>query len=239
MNERKAVPSAMAAELKRQKRAQLRLLFFWCFVAFLVLGVGGTAAYLLQQEAGNYSHVNIETQISPANESLLAAVPVTSTLSAVVLQETATPLPTRTPLPRVIDYTVQDGESMASIATKFGSDLYSLTALNPTITPEFLKAGDEIAVWVLGGDPATPTPALSGEYTFVDYQVLPGDTLAGIAIAFGTTVDAIVIANNLASADQISDGQALRVPVLVATATPGQVEPGLELTPTVSATPAP
>ena len=50
--------------------------------------------------------------------------------------------------------------------------------------------------------------------------VLPGDTLSGIAQRAGTTVDDLVAANCLASADAIVAGQSLRVPVAPSNPTP-------------------
>lgn len=72
---------------------------------------------------------------------------------------------------------------------------------------------------------ATPTPAVSptepaptavpetpaeGSTT---YTVQPGDTLFSLAVRYGTTVDAIVQANGLASASQIYAGQQLTIPL--------------------------
>jgi LysM repeat protein len=58
---------------------------------------------------------------------------------------------------------------------------------------------------VVASAPAAPT--------FETYTVQPGDTLGKIAAQYGTTVDAIVQANNLANANLISVGQQLIIPV--------------------------
>ena len=77
--------------------------------------------------------------------------------------------------------------------------------------------------------PRTPTPAYPGTYAgtptpnptpvgygggpAVDtYTVQPGETLGLIASIYGCTVEEIVAANNLASADSITAGQTLRIP---------------------------
>ncbi len=46
----------------------------------------------------------------------------------------------------------------------------------------------------------------------VEHTVRPGDSLARIASQYGTTVEAIVTANNLANPDRISVGQKLFIP---------------------------
>jgi len=54
--------------------------------------------------------------------------------------------------------------------------------------------------------PATTTPAQT------TYTVVAGDTLNAIAAQFGTTVEAIVEANDLADPDVIDIGQVLVIP---------------------------
>ncbi len=103
-----------------------------------------------------------------------------------------------------------------------------------------LVAGSAVGIWLLvvppdltgsGGDTgpagaigATPVsatpPAASTATTGASptgtpgerrYTVKPGDTLAGIAAEFGTTVDAIASANNV-SPNLIQPGQELKIP---------------------------
>ncbi len=58
--------------------------------------------------------------------------------------------------------------------------------------------------------PATATPASS---TDVYHTVQPGENLFRIALRYGTTVDAIVAANNLPSSGAVQAGQVLLIPV--------------------------
>lgn len=59
------------------------------------------------------------------------------------------------------------------------------------------------------GSPSTPDPGPSGQKT---YTVQSGDTLSGIALRFGTTVDVLVKLNNIANPDLIYVGQVLILP---------------------------
>ncbi|MFW6115592.1 MAG: LysM peptidoglycan-binding domain-containing protein [Chloroflexota bacterium] len=62
-----------------------------------------------------------------------------------------------------------------------------------------------------------PTPDGHGEGRSVEaYTVRPGDTLSLIASVVGCTVEEIIAANNLSSADSISVGQTLRIPTRAA-----------------------
>lgn len=56
-------------------------------------------------------------------------------------------------------------------------------------------------------EPTSPPSPIAGTHV-----VQAGETLSGIAAMYGTTVDAIVQANNLTDADALSEGQALIIP---------------------------
>ena len=66
--------------------------------------------------------------------------------------------------------------------------------------------------------PATPTPAPTATPAGVAYTVKSGDTLSKIAAANGSTVDAIVKANNLSDPDKLQVGQQLTIPGAAASA---------------------
>ncbi|GAB4461864.1 MAG: hypothetical protein Kow0070_20070 [Anaerolineales bacterium] len=69
-----------------------------------------------------------------------------------------TPLPTPTPFP----YTVQQGETISSIALKFGVSIDELLAANPDVNPNVMSIGTVLQIpsrpQNLSGE-ATPTPA--------------------------------------------------------------------------------
>jgi len=72
-----------------------------------------------------------------------------------------------------------------------------------------------------------PTPVGHGEERPVEtYTVRPGETLSLIAATFRCTVDEIVAANDLASADSIAAGQTLQIPTTAA-----RTGPSLKLVP--------
>ena len=101
-------------------------------------------------------------------------------------------------------HTVAAGDSFESIANKYGVTVRELVGANP----QLLKIGDKLTVPVpvaipQEGDPGS-SPAQKRTYT-----VQRGDTLYSIAIKFGTTVPALVTANNLANPNLIQIGQVL------------------------------
>ncbi len=111
--------------------------------------------------------------------------------------------------PAATTYTVQAGDTLASIAQKLNVDLAQLTNLNNAalIQPgEVLKVPGQSASSSGPGGGGTP-PAPTRTYT-----VKAGDTLYAIAVKYGTTVQAIAAANNISNPNLISVGQVLKIP---------------------------
>lgn len=95
-------------------------------------------------------------------------------------------------------YTVQRGDTLRKIASRFDTTVEELLDLNPSITNRnLIYVGQKLAV---------PT----GENT---YTIQRGDTLRKIAAAFDTTVDKLLDLNpQIKDANRIYTGQVIRVP---------------------------
>jgi len=178
------------------------------------------------------------------NSPLKAATPTptvttapTSTATATPLPATNTPtitpttLPTDTPTPTVtetpsgpFEYTIQEGDTLGDIATRFGTDIPTLLALNPSIDPVTLIIFVGQKILVPPPDMEMPTAtAVSTTVppgTLISYTVLPGDSLGAIAVRFNSTVEEIVEENDLDNANDINAGDILKIPVNIATPVP-------------------
>lgn len=76
------------------------------------------------------------------------------------------------------------------------------------------------------GAPGSPTPHPTRsmpEMVSTTHTVRPGDTLTGIATAFGTSVDALMAANGLTDPNQLVIGQTLAIPVVTAVTGPDSI----------------
>ncbi len=107
-------------------------------------------------------------------------------------------VPTPDQTPRV--HVVAAGDSLESIANKYGVTLSELAAANP----QLLRIGDKLTVPVPVDVPAKPVKQT--------YTVQSGDTLYAIAIKFGTTVPALAAENNIQNPNVIQAGQVLTIP---------------------------
>lgn len=161
----------------------------------------------------------------------------TMTYTATALPPTETPtitptsLPTDTATPTVtptpsgpFEYTVQQGDFLGDIAVRFGTDIPTMLALNPSIDPVTLViyVGQKILVPPPNMQLPTPTevsPSLPYG-TLISYTVMSGDTVGDLAERFRSTVDAIVKENKLENANDIYAGLILKIPVNIATPVP-------------------
>ncbi len=114
------------------------------------------------------------------------------------------------PTPGGNTYTVKNGDSLWSIAQKYNTTVNTLKSLNG-LTSNDLQIGQTLK---LPGD-IGETPVESNTYT-----VKAGDSLWSIANRYGITVNELKALNNLTS-DNLTIGQALRVPSSETGTTPG------------------
>jgi|GEM_PF-1053721 len=236
-NGKRSINEVISAYRKRQARGERLMPVVWIVVMLLVVG-GGYLIYRLTMPPDE-TPLALQSTGKPTPAETIAQNTPTATTPAPTASETPdqTEMPLASAEPAaagVISYTVQQGDTLAGIASQFGVGLPTLSALNPLVTPEFLIVGDQLSVPAPAGASASSTPE-PGEQTIVEYQVKSGDTLAGITASFGSTIEAIVRENNLESPDQIFVGQTLRIPV-AAGASPAATPIPSSATPTVTAT---
>ena len=214
----------------RKKRQQSTIIFVYGAAGLLVLA--GLALLIIWL-----------TGPSKPLSAIFATDTPTPTLT---FTPTKTPIPTDTPTitptgtqtstatpsgPHL--YTIQQGDNLQAICDKFslGADCIPLILiLNPfdaasgsgidPVTP-VIYPGQQI--YVPGPNDkaptATPIPPNLPKGTKLNYTVSAGDSLAGIAAKFNSTVEDIVAENKLTDANSIFVGQILVIPVNLVTAT--------------------
>lgn len=118
----------------------------------------------------------------------------------------ATPKPTTPkPAPVALTYTIKKGDTLYSIAKKYGVTVQDIVTTNTLANANVIKIGQVIKI--PGKTSAAPT-----QPTTLKYTVKAGDTVYSIAKKHGTTVQKIASANKLNAAYLIKVGQVLTIP---------------------------
>jgi murein DD-endopeptidase MepM/ murein hydrolase activator NlpD len=97
----------------------------------------------------------------------------------------------------IVEYMVQSGDTLSSIAQRFDNSLNTLLWANDLTSSSLLKLGQRLVI--------LPTSGLV-------HHVKNGDTLSGIASTYKSTTEKIVVFNNLTTEGDIYIGDILIVP---------------------------
>ncbi|MCS7261062.1 MAG: LysM peptidoglycan-binding domain-containing protein [Anaerolineae bacterium] len=121
---------------------------------------------------------------------------------------TITPPPpvTLTPPPAPTRYVVQRGDTLYSIARRFGVSIWQLVSLNNIPNINLIYVGQVLIIPAPGPTPPGPGP------TPTQYIVQYGDTLFSIARRFGVNVWRLASYNNISNPNYIRAGQVLLIP---------------------------
>lgn len=95
------------------------------------------------------------------------------------------------------NYTVQSGDTLGAIASKFNTSVNTLASINNIANPNLIYPGQVLSV--SGGD------------TSITYTVQGGDNLSAIASKYGTTWQELARINNISNPNVVYSGQQLRI----------------------------
>jgi LysM repeat protein len=100
---------------------------------------------------------------------------------------------------------VQPGENLFRIALRYNTTVEAIAQASGIANPWFIYVGQQLTIPVGGGGGGIAPPSTT-------HVVQPGDTLYLIAARFNTTVQALMVANNLSNPNLIYVGQLLKIP---------------------------
>ena len=209
-------------------------------IALVVLGVILLLVWLTRpnQPLGGLFATDTPTAtmtFTPTNTSIPSETPTITPTGT----ETITTTPSE-PFP----YTIQEGDSLDAIAQRFnlGEDgILLILDENPNIinvNNGVIFVGETISIPPPGRTRATSTPIPNlPRGTKIEYRVLPGDTLAGIAVRFNSLEADIIEENNIENANALQVGDILQIPVNLVTPTATLPSTSTAVTPTVAGQP--
>jgi LysM repeat protein len=138
------------------------------------------------------------------------AVPTEAPTEAPTTQPTVA-LPAPTPSGGVVSgeqtYTVQRGDTLYSIARRYGTNVAALAALNGIVNPHHIRVGQVLRI---SGSPPAPSPGPQG---VIAHVVQPGENLFRIALRYNLNYVYLASYNSIANPNAIYVGQVIRIPV--------------------------
>lgn len=222
---------------RKKRQFQGRALMYGA-IALVVLGLILLIYWLTrpEQPLGQYFATDTPTAtvtFTPTNTS-------TPTLTSTIT-ETPTQTVTATPS-EPFDYIVQENDSLDALAQRFnlGPDGPLLIYYGNQEVMEanngVIFVGQTIRIPPPGSvlPTSSPIPSNLRSGTLVEYRVLPGDTLAGIAFRFNSIAANIIEENEIEDANALQVGQVLQIPVNLVTPTPTLPSTSTPVTPTVA-----
>jgi len=153
-------------------------------------------------------HYGRQQSVTALKVSMVATAGVGSFAALGFSAGTATAAPLATAASTSTHYTVAAGDTLGSVAARFGTTVSALAAANGIADPNLIYVGQEL---VVGAAAAPSTSSGSAPSTGSVYTVQAGDTLGAIAARFGTTVSALAAANGIANSNLIVVGQVLHL----------------------------
>jgi LysM repeat protein len=116
-----------------------------------------------------------------------------------------------TPVAAGDELVVRRGDTLWDLARRHGVTVADLVAWNRIENPALIRVGQRIALHPPAPVAAPSPPAAPASAPLV-HAVRGGDTLWDIAVRYGTTVDALIVANRLSDPSFIRVGQAIAIP---------------------------
>ncbi len=245
MNQKTSPQDVINKYAKRQK-----------FMPYLLGGLAGILALLgiliiiaVATGSGNPLSALFSTRTPTATATFTPTATVPSPTPSMTPTVTNTPTETATATPSgPMYYEVQQYDNCADLAARFEVDLLVLLAINNLGGECNIVPGQKILIPAPGQELPTPTPLPSDlpRGTIIEYTVRSGDSLASIASEFNSTVEDIMLQNDIDDENVIYLGQVLKIRVNLVTPTPtvaptstlaGQLINPPTSTPTITPTP--
>jgi len=122
-------------------------------------------------------------------------------------------------------YVVQEGDTLSQIAVDHNTTVAAIAQLNDIDNPRTIIVSQRLRIPSVSGTPVSssggqqqatptpqPTPTPLPTTAPVRHTVQPGDTLYGIAIAYGVSIVELAQLNGIVNYNQLSVGQVITIP---------------------------
>jgi len=226
MDEKDSAQNVISTYRKRQSLAHRAPLIFGIAAVLLIIGAGILIFWLTNPKPPSITFFPAtSTTTATSTATLKPTLAPTNTPTVTITPEpTQTSTVTETPTAAsAFIYKVQEGDSLSSIAQKFGTKIELILALNPNITDATkIYVGQEIIIPAPNMTLPTATPIPTNWVGIIPYLVQKDDTLSSIAEKFNSTVESIMQLNKdiLKNENDVPYGITIKVKVNIYIRTP-------------------
>ena len=112
---------------------------------------------------------------------------------------------------KVIYYTVQAGDTLSGIASRYGTSVEEIASINGITNPSLIYPGQVLKIYPNETREDRNTDNQNFSSTYI---VRAGDTLSAIAQRFTTTVSELVELNDISNPNLIYPGEILKIPTI-------------------------
>jgi LysM repeat protein len=119
--------------------------------------------------------------------------------------------PTAAPAAAPRTHTVRHGENLTWIAARYGTGIDAIVVANGIVDASYIRAGQQLTI-PAAVQPVSASPAAAPAAPAASHLVASGETLSGIAVRYGVSVQALVAANGILDASYIRSGKRLIIP---------------------------
>lgn len=110
-----------------------------------------------------------------------------------------------------IIYTVKPGDTLWGISRTYGVTINQIEKINNIRNPDLIYPGEKIRITSISQTESSQNQNITPPSSLINYVVKRGDTLSGIALRYGTTVEDIVRLNNIKNPNLIYVGQIIKI----------------------------
>ncbi|HAJ33485.1 MAG TPA: hypothetical protein DCK79_08975 [Candidatus Atribacteria bacterium] len=172
----------------------------------------------------NLNNIDKEDYVYPGQRIKIKAIEKAESITvadSIITNEEKKEVIEKTALPKEVlkpvHYTVQSGDTLWSIAKKYGVSMEGIVAVNYLSNKDVLTVGQQLEIPAIGG-----LQEGEGKTKTIEYTVVKGDTLWSIAQQHEIKMHEIISINQLDSITTLSVGQKLNIPAYATVSAPKQ-----------------
>jgi len=209
--ELKPPPTLIAPLVSAESPAQLAATPIPFLAPLTIPTIKPTPFFLIHIVQAGETLISIAARYNVTSEKLLAANDVRDPTSLVEDRKLLIPPQDQLYQGKIMPYEIREGDTLLSIASKYGSSITAIEVANPHLELDPLSPGDTLAIPVIFSE-ANPVISFEEPADAIYHLVQRGETPLTIAAAYDLPVEILSTANHIVDPTRLQIGQKLIIP---------------------------